>query len=198
MGYIIGGTKIMIKHTHHIIPRHAGGTDDPSNLVELTIAEHAEAHRILYEKHGRPEDKLAWQCLAGLLTKEEIMHEICSLAGKKGGAIGGKAGKGRKQSKQHIALRASKVTGELNGMYGKQLTQEQKQKQSVGILNHINNLQSNEEWQGTLNLIQSAKKRLADGTHPSKMKWQCVCGKSGVGKSNFIRWHSKCSTIEQL
>ena len=26
-----------IKHKHHIIPRHMGGTDDPINLVELTI-----------------------------------------------------------------------------------------------------------------------------------------------------------------
>ena len=34
-----------MKHKHHIIPRHMGGTDDPSNLIELTIEEHAEAHR---------------------------------------------------------------------------------------------------------------------------------------------------------
>ena len=38
-----------MKHMHHIIPRHAGGTDDLSNLVELTIEQHAEAHRKLYE-----------------------------------------------------------------------------------------------------------------------------------------------------
>jgi hypothetical protein len=34
----------MIIHKHHIIPKHAGGTNDPSNLVELTIEQHAEAH----------------------------------------------------------------------------------------------------------------------------------------------------------
>jgi len=27
----------MITHKHHIIPKHIGGTDDPSNLIELTI-----------------------------------------------------------------------------------------------------------------------------------------------------------------
>ena len=26
-----------MKHKHHIIPKHKGGTDDPSNLVELTV-----------------------------------------------------------------------------------------------------------------------------------------------------------------
>ena len=28
-----------------------GGTNDPSNLVELTVEEHAEAHRVLWEKY---------------------------------------------------------------------------------------------------------------------------------------------------
>lgn len=26
-----------MKHKHHIIPKHAGGTDDASNIVELTV-----------------------------------------------------------------------------------------------------------------------------------------------------------------
>lgn len=37
-----------------------GGSDDPSNLIELTIQEHAEAHKKLYEMYGKEEDKLAW------------------------------------------------------------------------------------------------------------------------------------------
>ena len=53
-------------HIHHIIPRHAGGTDEPSNLVALTIEEHAEAHRQLWLQYGRLEDKYAWLGLAGL------------------------------------------------------------------------------------------------------------------------------------
>jgi hypothetical protein len=31
-------------HKHHIIPKHAGGTNDPSNLIELTIEEHAAGY----------------------------------------------------------------------------------------------------------------------------------------------------------
>ena len=77
-----------MKHIHHIIPRHLGGTDDPENLIELTVQEHAEAHRILYEKHGRWEDYLAWQGLAGLIDREELVKQMLSEAGKRGAAKG--------------------------------------------------------------------------------------------------------------
>ena len=51
-------------HKHHIIPKHLGGNDDPSNLVELTVEQHAKAHQTLYEQHGRWQDYVAWQGLA--------------------------------------------------------------------------------------------------------------------------------------
>ena len=65
-----------VLHKHHVVPRHAGGTDDPSNLIELTPEEHAEAHRILYEEYGRWQDKLAWKGLSGQIDKDAIMLEI--------------------------------------------------------------------------------------------------------------------------
>jgi len=73
-----------MKHKHHIIPKHAGGTDDPSNLIELTVEEHAEAHRILWEQYGKKEDELAWKGLAGLIGKEELVRQLCVLSGQKG------------------------------------------------------------------------------------------------------------------
>lgn len=69
-----------MKHKHHIIPKHIGGTDDPSNLVELTVSEHAEAHRILWEQHGRYQDYYAWQGLSGQIGKEELIKKIQSAA----------------------------------------------------------------------------------------------------------------------
>lgn len=71
-----------VKHLHHIIPRHAGGTNDPSNLVELTVREHAEAHRLLYEAHGRKEDMVAWKTLSGLMTAIEA-NKIIGHTGRK-------------------------------------------------------------------------------------------------------------------
>jgi hypothetical protein len=87
-----------MKHKHHIIPRHMGGTDDPSNLVELTPEEHAEAHRKLYEEHGHWQDYVAWQGLAKLATKEEHVYMLLSEAGKKGAAKSNSNGGWRKKN----------------------------------------------------------------------------------------------------
>ena len=95
-----------IYHKHHIIPRHVGGTNDPSNIVLLSIEEHAEAHKQLYEKYGRWQDKLAWEMLSGLKSKESMLAELYAIGGKisgiksKGIPKGGKCVKGHKKSEQ--------------------------------------------------------------------------------------------------
>lgn len=48
-----------IYHKHHIIPKHLGGTDDPSNIVEVSIEQHAALHKQLWEDLGHWEDELA-------------------------------------------------------------------------------------------------------------------------------------------
>lgn len=60
-------------HLHHIVPRHMGGTDDPSNLIELSVEEHAEAHRILFEQYGKREDEIAWKALAKIIGHEDAI-----------------------------------------------------------------------------------------------------------------------------
>jgi hypothetical protein len=72
-----------MKHKHHIIPKHMGGTDDSNNLKEVTIEEHAQAHKELYERYGKWQDKLAWHCLSGQLgPKEKIIEELYKQNGK--------------------------------------------------------------------------------------------------------------------
>lgn len=75
--------KPFSKHKHHIVPRHAGGTDDPSNLVEVTIEEHAELHLDLYLTHGRWEDWVAYHMVSGQIGKEEMMALIAKGRGQK-------------------------------------------------------------------------------------------------------------------
>jgi len=74
-----------------------GGSDDPSNIVRLTVSEHAEAHRKLYEEYGRIQDKLAWQGLAGMIPKQQLIYE----------------------------LQSSLNTGKNNNMYGRSAISEQ-------------------------------------------------------------------------
>jgi len=91
-------------HKHHIIPRHAGGTDDPSNIINLTVEEHAEAHKKLWEEFGCWQDKLAWLSLSNQIGKEEIQKEICRQTGlnNKGKTnTNGKGNKGKQKSKSH-------------------------------------------------------------------------------------------------
>ena len=59
-----------------------GGTDDPNNLVKLTVEEHAEAHRILYEQYGNWQDYCAWQALSGRIGQEEILRMKQGMANK--------------------------------------------------------------------------------------------------------------------
>jgi hypothetical protein len=71
-----------MKHIHHIIPKHMGGTDDPSNLIELTVEEHAEAHKKLYNEYGQWQDLCAYQALSGRLGQEEILRMKQGMANK--------------------------------------------------------------------------------------------------------------------
>jgi hypothetical protein len=129
-----------MKHTHHIIPKHMGGTDDPSNLVELTIEEHAEAHRLLYEQYGNWQDKVAWQGLLGLIGHEEIMREMYDARKGPGNHMYGKpcfykmtpeekerwrdnlskASKGKKKPDGFAEKQRKRMSGESNPMYGKE------------------------------------------------------------------------------
>jgi hypothetical protein len=64
-----------------------GGSNSKDNLIELSVEEHAEEHKKLWEKYGHQEDYLAWQGLSGLMTKEELVKEMLKMAGQKGAAI---------------------------------------------------------------------------------------------------------------
>ena len=65
-----------------------GGTDDPSNLMEVSVEEHAELHFSLYLEHGCWEDYIAALSLGGIMDREEVVSTLLSEAGKKGGARG--------------------------------------------------------------------------------------------------------------
>lgn len=61
-----------------------GGSDDPSNLIELTREEHAKAHMKLYEQYGKKQDLGAYYLLTG---QTDEAFKICSSLG---GTVQGK------------------------------------------------------------------------------------------------------------
>ena len=58
-----------------------GGTDDPLNLIELTVEEHSQAHLKLYEQHGKKEDLCAYYMLSGKSQDPAFKKLVCSLGG---------------------------------------------------------------------------------------------------------------------
>lgn len=60
-----------------------GGTDDPKNLIKLTIEEHANAHKKLWETYGKEEDKIAWMCLSGQITVYEATIQAIKSSSRK-------------------------------------------------------------------------------------------------------------------
>ena len=68
--------SIVLTHKHHIVPRHMGGSNDPDNLIELSVSDHAEAHKKLFEKHGHWQDKIAYQMLSGQIESDNVRREL--------------------------------------------------------------------------------------------------------------------------
>ena len=109
-----------MKHKHHIIPRHMGGTDDPSNLIELTVEEHANAHRILYEQYGKKEDFVAYHMLSGQsLLDTDFRKAYCSLGGKKQGTKNAKSRHIQKIQKLSDPAAAGRIGGAKTVALGK-------------------------------------------------------------------------------
>ncbi len=121
-------------HKHHIIPKHMGGSDDPSNLILLTVEEHAEAHKKLYEEHGRWQDKFAWKGLAGLMSKEEIQKESVRIAMERLWADKEKYAESVRKGNRTKYLNGSykknsiAMSGEKNHFFGKKHTEESRAK----------------------------------------------------------------------
>lgn len=113
-----------------------GGTDDPTNLVELTIEEHAEAHRLLYEQHGRWQDRVAWQGLAGLVGHDEILKEMNAARRGAGHPFYGKTRSTETKQKISDALKGHAISDETRKIWrdqrkGRMVSEETRQKISA-------------------------------------------------------------------
>lgn len=172
----------IIYHIHHIIPRHAGGSDEPSNLIRLTIEQHAEAHRLLWEQYGRLEDKFAWLGLAGLTDEAAIVGQKLANKAKKRADVRSKMSAAKKEHWNDFEYRQK--------MQRIRSTKEYKKKLSDAALQRSDEFKQNLSqiskilWQETVfrekqrngfsvsvreNMRRKAKARWADPKYRAKM-----------------------------
>jgi hypothetical protein len=164
-------------HKHHLIPRHAGGTDDPSNLIKVNTALHAFLHKQVYEEHGRWQDKIAYETLSGHISNEEAIREAQRL-----GQLG-------KKKPAHVGLAVAesnrKRIGDNHPLYGKKRPEETLRKMSESHLGQT-------PWNkgNTMSAEAVEKNRQANLNRP---KLECPhCGQMISGGGNLkqhIRKH---------
>ena len=131
--------EVLVKHKHHVIPKHMGGTDEPSNLMEVTTEEHAELHLALYLEHGRWQDWVACQGLAGIIGHEEAVRQSIAAGNPKA-----------------IANRTRDYNGEGNPFYGKSHKEETRESISNTLKEHYK--QEEHPWTGRKHSAETKEK----------------------------------------
>ena len=122
-----------VYHTHHIVPKHMGGTNDKGNLQKLTIKQHADAHKKLYEQHGHWQDKVAYMSLSGQHDSKESIREVRIASNKNRWNDPVWAAKARKNMREAALKRIERDGPRLSSNFtfkGGKHTEEYKKKRS--------------------------------------------------------------------
>lgn len=164
----------VIIHKHHKIPKHMGGTDDSSNLEELTIEDHAEAHRLLWEQFGKWQDWLAWKSLSNQIPVAEIRTTKARLIQNQMIETG--EHKFLNVNHQSMVGKASQQKRRKNGSYAFDMEWQRK-----------NSLFFDPEWQSKIIRRVTAEGRNPLSRHNQTMITCVGCGKT-MNKGNFVRW----------
>lgn len=136
-------------HKHHIIPRHEWkkrfgnlqGFNAPDNVVYLTIEQHSQVHKILYEMNGNRFDYIAYQSLSKKIDKGEairLANQAANIGNKnrKGKALGLTPwNKGKKNtvtfSQETIHRLREMNSGANHPQYGTKHSEETRKKISI-------------------------------------------------------------------
>ena len=112
-----------------------GGSDDPSNLVEVTIEEHAELHLSLYLEHGKYEDYIAYNMLAGKTTEGERVLNLVRSDYMKNRVVSQRIRDRMREynltkvyTDEERKARSERTKGDKNPFYGKTHTNDTKER----------------------------------------------------------------------
>ena len=179
-----------MKHWHHQTPRHAGGTDEPTNLAHLTVEEHAEAHLALYLEHGRQQDWDAYHGLAGLIGKEELFYNSSSRGGQ------APLSEESKDKIRQAHLGKPKHTEESKALIsaarkGKALSEEHKAKISQSLIGNQRSLGHQPTAEAKKKLSEAAKgNQNAKGTN-QKQHTEANKRRGEAQRARWARWREE-------
>jgi len=99
-----------IYHNHHFVPKHAGGSDDPSNIMRVSVSDHAAFHYERWIITGDEFDKISWKFLVGQIK----MSEAKRLAKLEGSRRGGKITFSKSNIQRELSRRGNLVKSLLH------------------------------------------------------------------------------------
>jgi hypothetical protein len=89
-----------MKHKHRIVPGYEGGEYTETNVVLLTITQHAMWHYAEWTRKKNQRDLLAWKGLKGDLSKGELLKESIRVGAVSGGKKSSETGKSQENLKK--------------------------------------------------------------------------------------------------
>lgn len=179
-----------VKHLHHITPKHFGGRNEPSNLIKLTISEHAAWHYELWVYYGKKEDYIAWQGLSHTINKEQMWIESCKLGGINCNGKNGKYIRDNKlgifsfsdEKKQKLRIKAANCAKEV--LTGGPKTEKHKLAMK-GSRAHVNQTGSKNNNAKSINTPYGTFNSMRDASEQLNMKYDSIWWKLNHNKENW-------------
>jgi hypothetical protein len=153
-----------------------GGSDNPSNLKKVTVEQHAEEHRLLWEEYNKQEDYIAWKALSGQISSAEARIMAVKSSNT-----------GRKQTKEHLEKRMEAIAKHRakhgHSTLGKKLgpaSEERKLK--------ISKANKNNQYALGTKRTEESKKKQSEAAIKREILECPKCG-AKMQKANLSRYH---------
>lgn len=186
---------------HHIIPKSLGGPNTPNNLVLLTAREHYICHKLL-TKCTEGENKKKMFCAFWAFNRKSKNQERQILNSRDYEYVRtfiskmfSKERKGKiknKLSLEHKQKLSKSLKGKPKSEITKQRMKESWKFRGPRSEKHCKSLSKANKGKILSSETKEKMSKSKKGINPvhTQVSWQCsCCGKTGIGISNYNRWH---------
>lgn len=188
---------------HHILPKSMGGNDNETNLVLLTAREHYICHKLL-TKFTTGESKRKMFCAFWAFNRKSTNQQRCVLNSRDYEYARVFISKIFSQERKGVAL-GKELSPEHKKKLSKALKGKKKSEETKNRMKESWKLRPPRSQKHCMALSEANKGRVLSKKTREKMSnskkginpvhtqilWECPhCGKTGIGVSNYNRWHN--------